>query len=143
MNGAEYLCSHLWYFCGHIAPSSYQALYAEFGCNGVQMSGANGSSIGSGYHNTLEIVNNGCSPSALGNRIAAEVCDSLILGGYNDWFLPSQEELYLMHSNIGQGNNLGLGNIGGFNSDIDFSMLELFFFEISKSLFNLKFIIEM
>ena len=31
-----------------------------------------------------------------------------------DWFLPSKDELDLMHSNIGQGDELGLGNVGDF-----------------------------
>lgn len=37
-------------------------------------------------------------------------------GGLDDWYLPSINELNLMRSNIGQGNALGLGNVGGFAS---------------------------
>ena len=43
--------------------------------------------FGAGESNTIEIVNN-CS----GNT-AAKYCNDLIENGYNDWFLPSLNEL--------------------------------------------------
>ena len=36
------------------------------------------------------------------------------IGSFNDWFLPSIDELDMMYQNIGPGNSLGLGNIGNF-----------------------------
>jgi hypothetical protein len=46
-----------------------------------------------------------------GTTSAAAIC-----ANYGDlkWYLPSIKELNLMFENIGQGNALGLGNIGGF-----------------------------
>ena len=45
--------------------------------------------------------------------------------GLNDWYLPSIEELKLMYLNIGQGNALGLGNIGSFSEGYYWSSTEL------------------
>ena len=45
---------------------------------------------------------------------AATICFTTSLGGFYDWYLPSIEELNKMFQNIGQGNALGLGNVGGF-----------------------------
>ena len=48
--------------------------------------------------------------------IAAAICENLNLNGYNDWFLPSDYNCNKMWKNIGQGNALGLGNIGNFSN---------------------------
>ena len=87
---------------------------AEWGCYGTLISGADGTEIGTGNQNTIDIVNSNCSPYYSGNSIAAYLCDTLTLGEYNDWFLPSKDELNKLYENIGQGNALGLGNVGGF-----------------------------
>ena len=49
-----------------------------------------------------------------GATSAAAICQSISLGGFSDWYLPSIEELNKMYQNIGQGNTIGLGNVGGF-----------------------------
>jgi len=45
---------------------------------------------------------------------AAQICANYQGGNYGDWYLPCSYELNLMYQNIGQGDALGLGNIGGF-----------------------------
>ena len=73
------------------------------------ITGAVGTALGTGQANTNTIL------FAQGAGIyAAQYCDDLTIGVYNDWFMPSKDALNLMYENIGQGNALGLGNIGGF-----------------------------
>ena len=57
---------------------------------------------------------------------ASELCQDLSLGGYTDWYLPSKYELNLMYENIGQGDALGLGNIGNFVNSFYWSSTENF-----------------
>ncbi|SDC88360.1 Protein of unknown function [Algoriphagus faecimaris] len=78
--------------------------------NGIfTATGATGTALGTGQANTTAIVD------AQGEgSYAAQLCNDLVLDGYDDWYLPSKDELNLMYQNIGQGNALGLGNVGGF-----------------------------
>jgi hypothetical protein len=95
---------------GLIAAPSDQSS-GEWGCKGSLISGADGTAIGTGNQNTIDIEL-GCTTTGT----AADICANLTLGGYSDWFLPSRGELILMYDNIGQGNALGLGNVGNFAS---------------------------
>ena len=96
---------------GLIAAPSDQSSGAQWGCFGTLISGADGTAIGTGNQNTIDIEA-GCTTSG----IAADICANLTLGGYSDWFLPSKDEIKKMYSNIGQGNALGLGNVGNFDN---------------------------
>ena len=62
--------------------------FKVWGCLGVDISGANGLTIGSGQQNTIDILAS-CSTS----DIAAKLANDLILNGYSDWYLPSKDEM--------------------------------------------------
>ena len=81
----------------------------EWGCYGTSISGADGQAIGTGYQNTLDIVE-GC-PDA--NSAAFNALNATI-ESYTDWYIPSIDELIEMYNTIGKGGPEG--NIGGFSS---------------------------
>jgi hypothetical protein len=67
---------------------------ASWGCNGILISVADGTAIGTGAQNTIDIMN-GCGTAG----IAAQLCGDLVLGGYSDWYLPSKNELNQLYIN--------------------------------------------
>ena len=67
---------------------------------------------------------------------ASELCQDLSLGGETDWYLPSKYELNLMFENIGQGNALGLGNIGNFANNYYWSSTENVFYSAWRQYFD-------
>jgi hypothetical protein len=75
---------------GLISAASDQTNSAPWGCPGTFI-GATSTAIGTGQANTTAIVN-GCSDAGT----AARICYELVLNGYDDWFLPSKDELNQM-----------------------------------------------
>ncbi|MFT4754040.1 MAG: hypothetical protein ACI9GM_000608 [Salibacteraceae bacterium] len=79
---------------GLVCSTGNQSYGCEWGCQPSVITGANGLEVGTGAQNTVDI-RSVCSS----NLIAAAICDSLVSNGYDDWFLPSKDELNLIHQN--------------------------------------------
>jgi len=80
---------------GLIAATSDVSASAAWGCGfplGITISTS--AAIGTGNQNTINIMS-GCSEAG----IAARLCGDLTQGGYSDWYLPSQNELYQLYLN--------------------------------------------
>jgi hypothetical protein len=69
------------------------------------VTGSTGTALGTGSTNTTLIV------TTIGNSYsyAAKICYDLVQGGYNDWFLPSRDELLKLY--------LNRASIGGFTTN--------------------------
>ena len=91
---------------GLIAAPSDQGI-AEWGWYNTFLSGADGTAIGTGAQNTIDIMT-GCNEAG----IAARLCDDLVLGGYSDWYLPSKDELYQLYLN-----KVAIGGFTNTNND--------------------------
>jgi hypothetical protein len=85
----------------------------EWGCYQEYVDGADGTSIGTGYQNTMDIVNQECLTEN-GGVTAAQAAFDAEINGYSDWYLPSRDELMRMYNTIGNGGPDG--NIDGFAS---------------------------
>ncbi len=89
---------------GLVSSEINQSNGTSWGCYN-SIIGTTSDSIGSGLNNTLAIVSV-CTTAG----IAARICNNLQINNYNDWFLPSKNELLLMY------NVLKLNNYGGFSN---------------------------
>jgi hypothetical protein len=85
-----------------VAPSSFAvartwAQSTPVNYQTTAVTGADGTAIGTGYQNTLDIIAQGNSTSTTS---AAAYCRSLTINNYNDWFLPSKDEVNQIYLNI-------------------------------------------
>ena len=73
---------------GLISSVADQGVFIKWGCPTAADFGANGLEIGTGAQNTMDIIDR-CETQ----NIAADLCDTYENDGYDDWFLPSKDEL--------------------------------------------------
>ncbi|MBW8051313.1 MAG: DUF1566 domain-containing protein [Cytophagales bacterium] len=113
---------------GLIAATADQSAGIQWYNGTPRYTGTTGDGLYAGAMNTAMIVATQMADLQTGN-FAAKVCAdyAVTVGGvtYGDWYLPSMYELNLMYLNIGQGNALGLGNVGGFANNFYWSSTEL------------------
>jgi len=97
---------------GLITAPNDQSNRAEWGCNGILVGASN---LTDGMTNTKKIVDR------CGRRTAARMCDTLTIGGFTDWYLPSQYELNLIYQNA-----IAIGNLssGVYCSSTEYSQRE-------------------
>jgi hypothetical protein len=89
---------------------------AEWGANGKNVGGTN-TGVGAGKRNTELILEYLKSTTGETGR-AAQFCDEQFAGEFDDWFLPSKDELNLMYQ------NLKVKGLGGFGSGYYWSSSE-------------------
>ncbi len=91
---------------GFIVSLADQSSGVQWGCSGAFMGTEIG--LGEGLNNTNKILEN-CEAENIAARIASEYNG----GGYNDWYLPSYEELGLIYTNLVQEEEYNI-NLNGF-----------------------------
>lgn len=82
--------------------------YVAWGSDLKTYCGADGTSVGTGKQNTATIIAKQ-GPNYSG---AVQMCNDLEYGGFDDWFLPSKDELNLMYENLHK------RGLGGFSDSI-------------------------
>ena len=108
-----------------------QSTVAQWGCYGTGISGADGTAIGIGAQNTIDIMN-GCSTAG----IAARLCGDLVLGGYSDWYLPSRYELNMLYLNMAAIGGFVISASANYWSSSEFSNNEVWIQDFGTGLGN-------
>lgn len=123
--GVYYQGGHIFYFFPEdtsgmvVGPKNLTYTYDTskvrivWSCRGKN-TGATDRAIGAGKKNTEKIINAGCTlydaDEKRWMKSAAELCVHYKGGGYNDWFLPSKDELHEIYMNLGYTGKVDFGN---------------------------------
>jgi hypothetical protein len=89
---------------GLVVAATDQSSGCKWGCVGTAISGTS-AMFGSGKANTTAITTV-CTEAG----IAAKVCSNLVLNGYDDWYLPSKEELNTIYTALHKNGKGSFGN---------------------------------
>ena len=94
----------------------------EWGCYMDDVDGADSSAIGTGYQNTMDIINQECLTENDEVITAAKAALDTEIDGYSDWYLPSRDEFIEIYNTIV---NVDIeGDIGGFENSRYWSSTE-------------------
>ncbi|MFA6027598.1 MAG: chitobiase/beta-hexosaminidase C-terminal domain-containing protein [Patescibacteria group bacterium] len=94
------------------ADKSTGIIWAVPAYQGTAVTGADATALGTGNQNTIDIV----AQNGAGSNFAAGLCSNLSEGGYDDWYLPSKDELNKLY--------LNKAAIGGFTANYYWSSSE-------------------
>ena len=108
---------------GLVAMLSDISSSARWGCYAVLISGADGTALGTGSQNTQDIATAGCTD-------AAQLVYGVTINGYNNWYLPSIDELSKLYNNRVA--------IGGFSAAVylsssEFSITNIWIYDFNSS----------
>lgn len=84
------------------APIETEWTSKVWGGYSTTVTGADGTAIGTGIQNTIDIVTQFGNNEPYQNKTdyAAKLCSDLVYGGCDDWFLPSIDELNQVYANL-------------------------------------------
>jgi hypothetical protein len=82
----------------------------KWGCESIDVAGDFGDGLGDGKYNTLNIINDDCSEDVQSNLNAAQVADGYEVNGFDNWYLPSVQEIQLIFQVLASN---GVGGIAG------------------------------
>ena len=81
------------------APSDFSTSGLQWRYHSYTITGATGTALGTGSTNTSTIFASQGDVIQDDEEYAAHACLILNTGGYDDWFLPSKDELYKLYLN--------------------------------------------
>ena len=115
---------HTWTYL-EVAPASTEWTDKEWGDHGTEI-GADAAltGIGDGQAATTAIVQHLADNTSETDR-AAQLCDALSHNGFEDWFLPSKDELNAIWDNLVNNGSGGNSGVGGFANYYYWSSSEL------------------
>ena len=105
---------------GLVCAVTDQGTNVTWGCSGTTIPGADGTAIGTGAQNTIDIEAE-CTDAGT----AADLCANLSLNSFDDWFLPSEDELFEIYLNKTTIETTALANSGNTFSSWYWSSTEL------------------